>query len=181
MNKAEGLRRRRLGDLRKLFRDRYGPVLPDGCDGREDLHELLLLASFAYNPERMMISTIAQWAPWLMRGDELSAEAVERIDVVNRTPLHERKRTARQMAEIMRLTDQDRERLGITTIRPFDVTDKQLLERRKAKDATRKWRKRRAKGKKDREAYLANCKSREKPWEKRGESRATWERNNLSH
>jgi hypothetical protein len=51
-NNDEAIRRRRLGDLQRLFRDRYGCVLPDADDGREDLWELLLVASLAYNPER---------------------------------------------------------------------------------------------------------------------------------
>jgi hypothetical protein len=36
------MRRLRLGKLRKLFRDRYGPTLADDDAGREDQHELLL-------------------------------------------------------------------------------------------------------------------------------------------
>ena len=42
MASNENVRRRRLGDLRRLFRYRYGPVLPDDDAGRADLHELLL-------------------------------------------------------------------------------------------------------------------------------------------
>jgi hypothetical protein len=177
MTRAERIRRCRLRDLEALFRDRYGLALPNADDGREDLHEMLLLASFAYNPERMMISKIAQWAPWLMDKEtgELKAEAVQMIDVVNRTPVYLRKRTARQMGDIMRLTDQDRSRLGITTMKPFDKTDEELLERRKKKDADRKWRKRRAAKKKDREAWLRNCKSRTRPWG-HPSKRRTWYR-----
>jgi len=39
---AEMLRRLRLGNLRTLFRHRYGPTLPDDDAGRAELRELLL-------------------------------------------------------------------------------------------------------------------------------------------
>jgi hypothetical protein len=173
MRVKEGLRRSRLGDLRRLFLDRYGLTLPDADDGREDLHEILLVASLAYNPDRAMLSEIARWAPWLDK-----AGVAQIMDDVNRTPVFLRFRSAREMADRMRLTDCDRHRLAITTIRPFDVTDEELERRRKAKDAERKWRNRRAAEKKDREAWLANRWSRLKPWEKRKPpmSRASWYR-----
>jgi hypothetical protein len=47
---GEQFRRWRLGELRRLFRDRYGPVLPDDDAGLGDLRELLLLASMALTP-----------------------------------------------------------------------------------------------------------------------------------
>jgi len=40
--KSEMIRRLRLGDLRRLLRDRNGAVLPDDDAGREYLLELLL-------------------------------------------------------------------------------------------------------------------------------------------
>jgi len=46
----EPLRKLRLGDLRKLLRDRNGPILPDDDAGRDYLHELLLPISLG--PER---------------------------------------------------------------------------------------------------------------------------------
>jgi hypothetical protein len=103
-------------------------------------------------------------------------EAAQMIDVVNRTPDYLRKTKPRVLGDKLRLTDHERTALGIATIRPFDVTDEELLERRKAKDAERKWRKRRAAKKKPREAWLANCKSRTKPWERDGIGRRQWER-----
>jgi hypothetical protein len=89
-NNDEAIRRRRLGDLQGLFRDRYGNRLPDDDAGREDLWELLLVASLAYNPERMMRNQIAIWAPWMGR-----AEAAQLRDDVNRTPIYLRKPSAR--------------------------------------------------------------------------------------
>jgi len=172
MSKAETLRRRRLGDLQRLYRHRHGSALltPDDA-GREYLYELLLLASLTFNPERSMRNAIGNWAPWMDK-----TEAAQTIDVVNRTPIYLRKPSARVLGERMRLTSQERKDCAIVTIRPFDRTDEELVAERKDKDRVRKWRKRRAKGKKDRDAYLANCKSRIKPWERFGIGRRQWER-----
>jgi hypothetical protein len=172
MSKPETLRRRRLGDLQRLLRHRYQrSVLSDDDAGREDLRELLLLASLAYNPERTMRKTIESWAPWMDK-----AESGQVIDDVNRTPIYLRKPSARVLGERMRLTSQERKELAIVTIRPFDRTDEELVAERKAKDTERKWRKRLAAKMKPREAWLANCKSRTKPWKRFGISRRTWER-----
>ena len=167
----ERFRRCRLGELRRLFRDRYGPALPDDDAGREDLRELLLLASMAFNPERNMRNVLSQAAPWMVR-----AETAQLIDDVNRTPIYLRKPSARILGDRLRLTSEERHRLAIRTIRPFDRTDAQLEADRKAKDAQRKWRKRRAAEMKPRDAWLANCKSRLKPWERAKMSRTTWYR-----
>ena len=53
--KSEILRRVIFGELRRLFRDRYGPTFPDDSAGREDLRELLLLISLGPNAETKMI------------------------------------------------------------------------------------------------------------------------------
>jgi hypothetical protein len=87
-----------------------------------------------------------------------------------------RKPSARTLGDRLRLTSEERHRLAICTIRPFDRTDAELEVQRKRKDAERKWRKRRAAKAKPREAWLANCKTKTKPWEKRGMSRRTWYR-----
>jgi hypothetical protein len=55
---SEMIRRLRLGDLRKLFRDRYGPILPDDDAGREHLIELLLPISLGYEPDLKMRNAI---------------------------------------------------------------------------------------------------------------------------
>jgi hypothetical protein len=175
-SKDEQLRRQRLGDLRRLYQHRYRRTLfkfTDDDAGREDLRELLLVHSFHYNPERMMRNAVENWAPWM---DKI--EAAQIIDDVNQTPEFLRKPSARELGDRLRLTDFERQQLAIGTIRPFDVTDEELAARRKAKDAVRKWRKRKAENKTPREAWLANCYSRTKPWEKRKRpiSRATWYR-----
>jgi hypothetical protein len=171
MSKEETIRRLRLGDLQRFLRKRYGHSLPDDDAGREDLRELLLLASLAYNPERTMRSMIKTWVKWMAQ-----TEAEQLMDDITRTPIYLRKPSARLLGDRLGLTDRERQELAIVTIRPHDMTDEQLGQRRKAKDAERKWRKRRAAKIKPREAWLANCKGRLKPWVKLGMSRASWYR-----
>ena len=102
-------------------------------------------------------------------------EAHQLIDEINRTPTYLRKPTARQLGEKLRVSNKERELLRLKTIKPFDMTDKQLEEQRKAKNRARKWHLRRAAKKQTREVYLAgNSISRQKPWQTEGISRATW-------
>ena len=116
-----------------------------------------------------MKNVIEIWAPW-MDADE----ALEFIDRVNRTPDYMRKPNARILGEKLRLLNQEREALGIRTILPIDMTERQLQEQRKAKKRVRDERRRRKAGRKTRETYLANSLSRLKPWEAEGISRRTW-------
>ena len=134
------VRRRRLNDVRVLLRSRYGRFLPDDDAGREDLRELLLPISTGSNPSADMRIEIKHWAPWMS-----DKEATELIDDINRMAAWRRKPSSRDLGERMRLTNAERERLQIRTIKPFDMTDKALKEQRKAKqrDRMRRMRKRR--------------------------------------
>lgn|SRR5262249_44651245 len=172
MTRDEGIRRCRLGDLRKLFRHRYGMTMPDDDAGREDLRELLLVASMAFNAERMMLGIIAQWAPWMNK-----AEAAEVMDDVNTTPIYLRKPNGRILGDRLRLTDQERTTLGIRTIRPFDLTEEEFLERRKGRKQYLKWLRQRRAGKPTRAEWLAtHSLSRDQPWKAEGVCKATWYR-----
>jgi hypothetical protein len=167
----EMIRRLRLGDLQKVLRSRYGHELPDDDAGREDLRELLLPISLGNQPARRMHNAIEVWAPWMM-----ADEARQLLDEINRSPPYQRKPTSCELGERLRLSNHERESLGLRTISPVDMTAKQLADRRRAKNRDRMWRQRRANGSKDREAWLANAKSRLKPWKAKGKSRATWYR-----
>jgi hypothetical protein len=171
MAKNETIRRLRYGDLLKIFRCRYGYVLPDDDAGREDLYELLLPVSLGQSHARKMRNVIQIWAPWMSARD-----AADLIDQVNLTPEYLRKPSARLLGQRLNLLNREREALGIRTIRPVDMTDAQLQEQRKAKKRARDERRRRKVGSKPREAYLANSLSRSTPWEADGISRRTWER-----
>lgn len=172
-SKSEIIRRRRLGDLRRLLRARCGPELPPDDAGREYLYELLLPISVGPNAVLKMPKAIELWAPW-MQPDE----AAELVDQLNRTPVRERKPKPRELGERLRLTNAERERLKLWSILPCDMTDQQLAEQRKAKARARVRRNRQKRGAKPRSRWLAdNNISRTKPWKLAGfKCRRTWER-----
>jgi hypothetical protein len=167
LDKSEILRRLRLGNLRSLFRDRYGPILPDDDAGREDLRELLLPISVGPNANLKMPKAIEVWAPW-MQQDE--AEAL--IEDINRTPIQRRKPNARELGERLRVTNAQRERLRLWTIAACDMSRDEAAEWRKAKERARKRRQRQSRGSKPQACSI----NRTKPWLAEGISRATWYR-----
>src|SRR6185312_4190980 len=131
----EKLRRVRYGDLLRLFRHRWGRTLPDGDDGaREDFFELMQLISLApAGSEEKMANAIEIWAPWMPE-----REAEKYIEHLNSVPQYQRTRTARELGKMLNLTNADREKYGLWSILPIDMTDEQLAEQRKAKDRQRK-------------------------------------------
>jgi hypothetical protein len=167
---SEIIRRLRLGDLRKLLRDRYGPMLPDDDAGREDLRELLLPISVGPHASLKMPNAIEVWAPW-MRPEE----ATQLIDDINRSPIWQRKPTADQLGERQALMNRQRERLKLWTIAACNMNQEQALEWRKAKDRARKRRRRQLLGSVSRVEYLAkHAISNTKPWEAEGIKRRAW-------
>ncbi len=141
--KWEKLRRVRYGDLLRLFRHRWGRTLPDGDDGaREDFFELMQLISLApAGSEEKMANAIEIWAPWMPE-----REAEKYIEHLNSVPQYQRTRTARELGKMLNLTNADREKYGLWSILPIDMTDEQLAEQRKAKDRQRKAKRRQQRG-----------------------------------
>jgi hypothetical protein len=168
-SRSEMLRRLRLGNLRKLFRDRYGPVLPNDDAGREDLYELLLPISVGPHADIKMQNAIEVWAPWLP-----PADVKELVDCINLTPIWNRKPTARQLGKRLRLTNGERERLRLWTIAPYHMNAQELLAQRKAKRRARTRLLRQLRGSKPRAIYEAESKSKIKPWEPAGIKRRAW-------
>jgi hypothetical protein len=168
-SKTEIMRCLRLGNLRTLLRARCGHTLPDDDAGREYLLELLLPVSLGPDANRKIHNTVETWAPWL--------DVKERFDLVaqiERTPAHIRRVKATTLGQRLRVTSEKRERLKLWTITPFDLTDKQLKEQRKAKQRARM---RRLRQRTPRAEYLAAYNTnKEKPWEIEGISRRTWYR-----
>ena len=140
-DQQEVIRRLRLGNLRTLFRHRWGPVLPDDDSGREDLRELLLLISVGPNAGIKMPRAIEVWAPWMAPD-----EATQLIDDINLTPIYHRKPTASTLGQRLRLTNAERERLRLWTIAAHDMTPEQAAEHRRAKERARKRRYRQLRG-----------------------------------
>ena len=166
-DKWETVRRLRYGALVRLFRDRYGYVLPDDDSGRSDLWELVTNVSLAKTPEKKMAFVIEIWAPWMK-----SEEATELIEHVKRLSIHDRTPTARQLGERLRLYNADRVRLKLWPIKPFDATDGEVAAQSRARRNER----RRAKRSLTRAEYLSGCLSQQRPWEAEGIHRRTWER-----
>src|SRR5262245_41410049 len=94
----ELMRRLRYGDLRKLVRDRNGPILPDDDAGREYLFELLLPVSLGPHADIKMKNIVEVWCPWM---DKKEAGAI--IDRIKQMPIWDRKPNAWALGERMRL------------------------------------------------------------------------------
>jgi len=154
----------RLRELERIFQRRYGLMLPNDDAGREDF--LLAANQIAHMPcdiVRHVVSWAFRWAPWMPR-----AEAEESAKMVADRPL---RYTATQLGELLNLTDDERTRLCITTIRAIGVSGDMLAQRRRDRDRERK-RHNRAQRRNAKPAPL----SKSKPWQLRGISRATWYR-----
>jgi len=91
-------------------------------------------------------------------------------------PIWERKPTGTELGKRLRLTNAERQWFKLWTIRPHNMNKEELAAQRRSKDRERKRRQRRQHGCRSRTAYIAQSKSRQKPWEKQGISRRTWYR-----
>jgi hypothetical protein len=168
------IRRLRLGNLRRLLRDRNGPILPDDDAGREYLHELLLAISVGSHAEIKMSNAIEVWAPWMQQD-----EATRLTDEINRTPIWHRMPTAHRLGKRLRVTNGERERLKLWTIAPYNRSPQEMLAQRRAKDRERKRRyrerQRQQQGTATRAQWLAaHSISRDKPWLSLGIKRSTY-------
>jgi hypothetical protein len=101
------------------------------------------------------------------------AEVAATVADVNRKP---RRFLADSLGKQLMLTEDERTILEITTIGSHNVPRAERKLIRKALDAERKRKRRRAKGMKPRAVYLEDSLSRTKPWEAEGICRRTWER-----
>jgi len=172
VSKGELIRRLRYGDLIRLFRHRWGYILPDDDAGRDDLWALVCNVSLAQKePEKKMRHVIELWAPW-MRADEREdyVKHVWGLDIYERTP------SAKELGERLGVTNAVREQLKLWQFKPIDMTDEQLKEQRRRKNNER----RRAKRSRARSEYLASCLTATKPWEAEGIHRRTWERRRVA-
>ena len=168
----EKVRCLRLGDLQRLFRHRWGYVLPDDESGREDLWLLMLNASLATTEaDKKMHHVIDLWAPWM--GDDERNGYVKLLEGLD---FYQRIQTGREIGNLLRLTNAERVKLKLWQFKPIDATDEELEEQRKARRAEARRAKRIASGVKPREVYLAEMASKPKPWIAAGVSRRTWHR-----
>jgi hypothetical protein len=174
--KRKALRRRspmqlvtlRLNDLAKLFRGRYGHVLPDDDAGRDDLLVAIHHLACLPHPQKPIEHWLEIWAPWLtiaerkvIVGDALSCPMRWKADA---------------LAWRLRLTAADRATLGITTIGAIDENKAARKKRRKAQARKRMAKLRRKQGGKSRNVYEEQSLEHVTPWAYEGISRATWYR-----
>jgi hypothetical protein len=171
-DKWELIRRLRYGALLKLFRHRWGNVLPDDDAGRDDLWILVTNVSLAAaEPEKKMRHVIDMWAPWMsIEEREAYIKHVCGLDKYERTP------TAKELGERLGLTNAERETLKLWAVLPIDKTEEELAEQARVRERTRRARKRRQKGIRTREAYLAEIARKPKPWAAQGISRSAYYR-----
>jgi hypothetical protein len=171
-DKWETIRRLRYGALVKLFRHRWGYVLPDDDAGRGDLWELVTNVSLApVASDKKVRSIIETWAPWMR-----SKEADELVEHVGRLTNYELAPTAQQLGQRLRLTNEERQRLKLWPFKPIDATDAELASQSRMRRNAR----RKAQRARTRVQYLSSCLTATKPWKAEGISRRTWERRRVA-
>jgi hypothetical protein len=173
-----------LGDLHKLFRDRCrGSILPDDDCGRDYLKELLKPISLGpceatggqilvrlITPIDRMRHEIHGWAPWITQD-----EAQDLIDEIERMPSWQRKPKASTIGIELNVTYAERQRLGLRTIAPCDITEAGMMAIRKQKKRQRDELRQQSRRKQSRTEYLAShTKSKEQPWIALGISRRSY-------
>lgn len=168
----EILRRIILGQLNRVFRDRYGAEFPDHEAGRPDLE--VLLRYHALHPTHArenMRNTIETRAPWMPKA--------EADLVIGDLAILDQRRLWLSQAELRQqvwLSNADRQRLKAWNIPPWDRTPAQLELQRKERKLARKRLARRKAGAISRSIYLVDSISSKEPWKAEGVSRATWYR-----
>lgn len=161
----------RLNDLAKLFRGRYGHVLPDDDAGRDDLAVAVNHLACLPHPQKPIDCWLEIWAPWLT--------VKERKAIVSEALMNPMRWKADALAWRLRLTAADRAALGITTIGAIDENKAARKKRRKAQARKRMTAHRKASGSISRKTYEDQSVEQAMPWIAEGISRRTWYRRRL--
>jgi hypothetical protein len=162
--------RRRLKEMQRLFFRRFGgqrlPYDETGLDYLEIVaHHIAHLGGDAFQ-------NILDWAfTWMPQISLAQAEALAEEVLAAAEP---EKFKAGRLGWRLKLTDMERARLAITTIRAIDMSSADMKERRKRKDRERKARKRQQE--RASRPPKAEPLYRTRPWEALGMSQATWYR-----
>lgn len=151
-----------MHDLVRFFEVTYGDAMPDDDAGREDFFILAHhVARLNGDPARIVRRYAAQWVTW-MSDDELAA-------TVRRVSAKPIKWTAETLGQRLELLNDVRTKLGITTIRPIDVSPEQLERQRRERASVKRRTKSRAE-------YEDGSLTKAAPWKAEGMSRAKWYR-----
>ena len=120
---------------------------------------------------------------WFARigADVFDADEIETAaDIAKHRPDSDRLASADQVAELLDLEYEDRQRLKFFTIGAVDMTKRQRAnarkQRKREQDRMKKEARRRERGAPNREQYLAGSLSQTRPWDREGISRRQWER-----
>ena len=100
--------------------------------------------------------------------------------MVAMTPTYEKAKTSQELGDKLLLSNADRERLKLYSIRPCDLTPEEFEKQSRARKKTSRASQRRRDGVRTREEYLAECRAKPKPWLTEGIARSTWERSRCS-
>lgn len=163
----------RLREIESIIKARHGKLIPDGRE--TDDYELCVAyvrcAALTLS-EQNMHDWAFRFAPWL------EAEAVE--EFIKEARKRRRMMTADGVAGLLRVTWDERQKLGLRTIGACDMTKDErkavAFQRKRDKDRKAKAEKRKAEGRQSRASYEANSLSKQKPWELEGISRSTYYR-----
>jgi hypothetical protein len=156
----------RLNDLARLFRARYGHVLPDDDAGRDDLMVAVNHLACLPHPQKPIEHWIEIWAPWLT--------VKERKAIMADALVCPTRWKADALAWRLHLTAADRAALGITTIGAIDENKSARKKRRRLQARKRMVAHRKAKGAISRKAYEEQSLEATMPWVEQGISRRTW-------
>jgi hypothetical protein len=159
----------RLRELERLYSRRHGGILPNNVTGSSQAtiaaHHIAYLGG---DMRKHIASWMSVWAPWMGR-DEVTALTT----AVEARPL---KFKADTLGWRLRLSNEERYELKITTIGATDVNKDQRSRFRKTKRAFEDRVRRRQKGSIPRVQYESSSLTRSQPWVKHRMSRATWYR-----
>ena len=162
----------RVGDLERIFEDRYGLHLPDDDAGWDDLVVMANHLAHYGGTTETVVGRIVEWAA--LHAPTISTDRVAAL--ASKVAARPIKWSADKLAWRMRLTMEDRTRLGITTIGAFDVGKKDRPEWLAAHHRKRKADDRRAEGVQTRAEWRANSDTAHEWWKAMGMSRRTWYR-----
>ena len=172
----------RLREIERIVKDRWGAV-PDTDDADLILDQVaccflhIMRKQTGRLPElNYLADRLTFWCETF--GPDISAHLCWKL--AKEALQYPRLDNADTCAKRLRLSYEDRTRLGITTIGAYDADKPERERRRKLRkrerDRQRATQKRLAGGAVSREEYLATSLSNIQPWQKLGMSRRTWER-----
>ena len=93
------------------------------------------------------------------------------LELVVMTPTYEKAKTSQELGNKLLLSNADRERLKLYSIRPCDLTPEEFEQQSKARKKASRASQRRRDGVRTREEYLTECRNKPKPWLAEGISR----------